>query len=1146
MYKLKLLYIVCLFLISPSLIDNGAGDIRFRQMTINDGLSLSSIYCIFQDSKGYMWFGSEDGLNRYDGRDITIFRPDPNDTNSLSFRWTEHIVEDAEGIIWFGSRGGLSRFDPATESFRQYFTARNTPYRLINDTVTCLYADNNYIWVGTQHGLSRVKLKSGELRSDVQAFSGLPGLYSRIYALHADNEENLWIGTGEGLFYYNGTDENITHIDISGETGVKSIFSIASGNNTLWIGTDQGLVSYNINDGDLNHIPILVRGNRARSDQSVQKIYVDTNDKIWLVTSDGLLKYDQLKKEITRVIESTDYSHSLSTNAIKPLYVDSHNTLWFGTFGSGLFRIDQGTGQVDNYIHSPANPSSLAEDAINCIYEDRSGVIWFGTFGAGISIYDPQSHKFKLYKHSAVDPNSLSSNFIWSIWEDTDGSVWVGTNDRGINHYDPKTNTYTFYNHVDGDPQSLSHSSVREIYQDSKGTIWIGTDGGGLNRFNTSSGTFTHFMYDPLVPGSISSNSVRAIHEDRKGNLWIGTKSGLNRYIPESNSFKRYLHDPADSSSISSNFIYSSIYEDEEGFLWLGTYGGGLNKMDVRTETFTHYLKQIGNVKTIADNAVFTIYKAPDGIFWIGTNNGLNRLDPETGRFTRFGPEEGLPNEVIYGILPDGENNIWLSTNLGISQFNLEDYSTVNYDVNDGLQSNEFNGGAFHKGHSGLLYFGGVYGLNIIDPGSIKPVSNNVNVIITKLEILGSEVGILPPSLQDGKNSLEVRICEEDGTYCLPKDITFTNEIVLDHKYRFFSLEFSALNSPQPDKLGFSYYMENLDMTWKDAGRRNYVSYANMPPGKYTFYVRAHTPDGVWSESTAQLKITVTPPFWKRWWFIILEISMAITLVVFIYYYLLKIRTNKILKTQYEEINIAHQKLASSEKDLKEINATKDKFFSIISHDLKNPFGSLISVSEMIIQNFSSTTKEDHLSGFKRIHDSIKHSYQLLENLLTWSRAQTGRLDFSPTDFNLSRLIQENVNLHRVQAEEKGIEISCQEQDEISAFGDREMINTVVRNLVNNAVKFCEKGDKISIQVNKTNGKLEVLVKDSGTGISPENLDKLFKIDQKFKTNGTASENGTGLGLILAREFVEKNGGEMIVESIYGQGSTFGFTLPSH
>jgi len=303
-------------------------------------------------------------------------------------------------------------------------------------------------------------------------------------------------------------------------------------------------------------------------------------------------------------------------------------------------------------------------------------------------------------------------------------------------------------------------------------------------------------------------------------------------------------------------------------------------------------------------------------------------------------------------------------------------------------------------------------------------------------------------------------------------------------------------------------------------------------------------PDGIWSDQVTELKITITPPFWESWWFIIIEIIIAAILAFFIYRYLVKVRTNKILRIQNERINRINRKLAESEKNLKEINATKDKFFSIISHDLKNPLTSLLSISESMLEVDVKSFEDEKLSGIRKIHESIWQIHDLLENLLTWSRSQTGRLKFEPVHFNLSKLIEVNLNLHRIPAEKKGIKLTSRYPEEIYAYGDRDMINMVIRNLLNNAVKFTSSDGTIDVEVKKDDSTLQVRIKDEGTGIPEEDLDKLFRIDIKFKTTGTAGEKGTGLGLILCKEFVTKNGGTMIVESELNKGSVFGFTLP--
>ncbi|UCG27049.1 MAG: hypothetical protein JSV24_08730, partial [Bacteroidales bacterium] len=347
-----------------------------------------------------------------------------------------------------------------------------------------------------------------------------------------------------------------------------------------------------------------------------------------------------------------------------------------------------------------------------------------------------------------------------------------------------------------------------------------------------------------------------------------------------------------------------------------------------------------------------------------------------------------------------------------------------------------------------------------------------------------------------------------------------------------------------PEKNNYVFMMEDIERDWNFSGYRNYVSYANMKPGTYYFTVKSINPDNKWSSSEARLKITIIPPFWKTLWFLTLEILAALVLIVYIYTLLVKVRTNRILKIQNERIRLANIKLAESEKDLVELNATKDKFFSIISHDLKNPFSSLLAISDILLENFKISPEKENISGIRKIQESVKQIYNLLENLLTWSRVQTGRLEFEPVNFNLSNVIQENLNLHRLAAEKKGIILLSDIPDDLMVYGDREMINAVIRNLISNAVKYTGKGGKIRCEVKTKGSFYEVLVIDQGVGISEENLQRLFRIDMKLKTRGTSGEKGTGLGLILCKEFIEKNGGEMIVKSIRDKGSEFGFSIP--
>jgi len=1007
---------------------------------------------------------------------------------------------------------------------------------LLCDTITCLTEGNNHqIWIGTLSGINAIDQISEQV-----VFSGLPEL--RINTIKVfDNE--LWVGTERGLYVKKGQDHSFQFISVDQKNSVDPrVYSIISDTDgAILAGIGNKLFRSENKDGTRLWECILDPDQYGLEIDQIDNLELDNERNIWISCTNGLYKLNPSKKQAKLIIRSIDSSHSLAINHIKPLLLDKIGRIWYGTYGQGIYRINISNDQFTNFQNNPGDLQSISENSINCVFEDRSGNIWFGTFGAGINIYQPEAHKFGFMSHQPFDSNSLSSSFIWSIWECKNQSLLIGTNDAGLNIYDPSTDKYKFYLPKANDPYAISHSSVRKIYQDSKKRIWVGTDGGGLNRFFPEIGQFIHYLAITDDTTSISGNSVRVIYEDEAHRLWIGTRSGLNLFDPEKGTFKRFVHVESDPNSISNDFVYSVVHHDKKGNLWVGTYGGGLNKMNTSNGKFEHYLNDPSDPKSISDNIVFSIYEESSGILWIGTNSGLNRYDPETGNFQRFGTYDGLPNEVIYGILPDEKNNLWLSTNKGICRFNLDNYSTKNFTANDGLQSNEFNGGAFHKGQSGWLYFGGVYGLNIIDPVQTYTEENKSQVVFTSLAILGNEVNTKSDSVMPAENNQIIKL---GGSYFMMKNIAYTDEIILDYQHRFFSIEYAALNSNNTDNLRFQYVMEGLDDNWNDVGTRTYITFANLQPGEYNLIVRSFNSDNLPGLSDAHVKIIVPPPFWKTWWFYFLEFLLMIVLLGFIYKYLLKIRTNRLLRSQNEKIFLANQKLLESENNLKNLNDTKDKFFSIISHDLKNPFTSLLSISELMADDFKSMDEDEKEKGIKQVHNSAKRIYNLLDNLLTWSRARTESMKFEPVSFELGKVVEENMLLHQEAAKQKNINLQKNELNSARAYGDPVMISTVLRNLLSNAIKFTPKGKLVRVETEDAGSKWKINVIDLGVGMSTENLDKIFQIETKIKTEGTSGEKGTGLGLLICQEFVQKNGGNIHVESIEGKGSTFSFTVP--
>jgi signal transduction histidine kinase/ligand-binding sensor domain-containing protein len=1063
--------------------------------------------------------------------------------NLLANKWVEMVYEDKSGMIWLGSRSGLTKYNPRKGIFTALHHDPADPASLSNDTITTIEVDlRNELWVGTYQGLNHVDRFTNEVQRIEPDDGDLAGLRSRISGFLQHESGRFWIASYHGLYSYDRKSGLFFSEDAGGIIDSSTIiYHMASQEQIIWLGTDKGLVKL---DPSAEQMHQLIPLEFDEETAEIRKILPDRLGQVWVLTNEGLYCYRGEALGLTRILEAGGTTHSLALNPKEPLLEGAEGNIWFGTFGNGVYQIDPVAFSYRHLIHNPADPESLSENSINCIFQDRAGVTWVGTFGAGISILDPHSNRFKLFKHNPYNQNSLASSFVWTICETSDNFLWLGTNANGISRYDQLHGTFTHFDHDPFDPSSLSHSSIRKIFEDSKGRIWIGTDGGGLDLYDPQARSFRHFRHNPANSSSISHNSVRTVYEDRDGRIWIGTRSGLNLLLEEDMSFKRYLEDGVEEDGFQHDFIYSALHQDQEGMLWVGTYGGGLVKLDPENGHSIFYHHDPEDPNTLSDNIVFSIFEDQSGRFWIGTNSGLNMFYPATESFRRFGVGEGLANEVIYGVLPDEDNHIWLSTNLGICRFDLETFEVKNFDMNDGLQSNEFNGGAYHKGHNGQLYFGGVYGMNVIDPDNVPPIRNVAEVTLTQIEVLGKEVKIAGVDLEEEFEDQPGRIVEFEGEYYSSENVTYLEEIVLDYEHRFFSIEFSVLNNLQTGKLSYSYIMENLETDWNITGTRNYVSYANMKAGSYLFKVVAENTDGYRSDPPMQLRIIITPPFWLSWWFILLEVLLSTAIAVMIYVYLVKSRTNRLLKYQNQQISQANEALRKSEKNLMELNATKDKFFSIISHDLKNPFASLLSISELMVESFDETEEEDHKAGFRKIHQSVKHLLDLLENLLTWSRSQRGRIKYDPVRFNMATLIQENINLHKLLAERKGIMLLSPDQDEVYAYGDRDMINSVVRNLVTNAVKFTDKDKKVEIKVATREEKIAVSIVDEGVGIPPENIEKLFRIDEKFKSTGTAGEKGTGLGLIICREFVEKNGGEITVESKPGEGTTFSFTVP--
>ncbi|MCK5465011.1 MAG: hypothetical protein KAI95_18420, partial [Bacteroidales bacterium] len=575
---------------------------------------------------------------------------------------------------------------------------------------------------------------------------------------------------------------------------------------------------------------------------------------------------------------------------------------------------------------------------------------------------------------------------------------------------------------------------------------------------------------------------------------------------------------------------------DREKYIWVGTYGGGLNRLDPTTGNFIGYVHDPNNPQSISNNRIRCIFEDLQGTLWVGTDHGLNKMGKETGRFTAYTTKDGLPNNVIYSILPDQQGNFWLSTNRGLSKFNPVDLSFRNYDEEDGLQSNEFNTGAYHLSESGEMFFGGINGFNIFHPDSIRENVFIPPVLITNFKLFNKPVEI-------GRDSP------------LKKSITETTEIILTHRQNFVSFEFAAFNYINAEKNQYKYMLEGVDPDWVDAGNRRFADYPGLQPGKYTFRVLGSNNDGTWNNEGDKILLIIRPPWWRS---IPAYIIYALLLVFIIYGYT-RIRTyrleqlRKMLENQVEERTreIARQKeeIESQRDSLQELNATKDRLFRIIAHDLKNPMTALMSITQSLTMAYHELEETDREEAILQVDKAAGDLLRLLDNLLQWTTSQTGKMPFNPERFDLSVSANESHSLAVPLARKKKILLESNIPEGSWVKADRNMISTVFRNLLSNAIKFTPERGRVTLELKHFSEEdgpdyYEVTVSDSGIGIPKDRLDQLFRMDNTWTTRGTANESGTGLGLLLCYDFVIRNHGSIRAESETGKGSRFIFTIP--
>ncbi len=1043
-----------------------AQDFKFTHLSTERGLSNANVTCILQDQVGFMWFGTADGLNRFDGYSMKTYRKNAAAKTSLPSDYVSDIAQDHAHNLWVATNSGLAKYNPRLDVFEKVA-------ELDTRKVVALFVDKRgNLWVGGDRTLS-------VFYHTTQKWEHLSHLFPEsdfLGTIAQTQDDDYWIGSnGEGVYHLHWPTRKVSR---------------------------------------LVHDP---QNPNSLPDNAIHQLCPDREGNLWIATVyRGISKYEIKSHQFTNFRASPGQRNAPLVNSIRDI-CPYRNTILLATENGGISQYDPTKNMFVNYLNNQDDPASLSDNSVWCIYPDRQDRVWVGTYSKGISVWDKRHSKFSTI--GMIMPDKV----INAILKDSKGRLWVGT-EKGL--FLKEQDKVTHFRHDPNQANSLGADPVLRIYEDSKKRIWVGTWQGGANLYEERSGTFRHFIREQPIDGPMYLNCVFAFGETDQGQILIGSSGGLfalnvgqGKTTPfESTMSMRYLRD---------------ILVDSQRNLWVGTLEG-LHFFGSNGQT-AHYISPTNDPTSLSLKSVLCLLEDLQKRIWVGTKDGLN-LMLVPGKFRRYTTANGLPNNQITGMVADQKGNMWINTNQGLSKFDPSKHTFTNYDEKDGLLSRQFKANAIQSTTEGNILQGSYNGVNIFHPDSIRANPTIPKVVFTELKV----------------NNRLVQVAAPDSI--LPQQISQTKQISLTHKQLVFSLDFVALNFTHSEKNQYAYRLDPFDADWNYVGQQRNATYTNLPAGTYILRVKASNNDGVWNEEGTRLQIIISPPWWLTLWFKILVISFLVGGVVSVFL----IRTN-FLKQQNRNLE---QKVSQRTRDLENANEAlkqqneyirdqstkleaanylKDQLFSIIAHDLRSPLASLQGILTLLQQEGLSHAEFKGIAG--ELAQGTANASNLLHNLLHWANSQMKGSVIRPERIDLALLAQRQLNLFSRPAKDKDLRLTSQIPAGTIAIADTDMVDLVLRNLVANAVKFCRIGDGIDISTEVSERDVQVKVTDTGIGISPENLALIFQRDV-FSTDGTANEKGTGLGLLLCKDFVEKNGGSIGVTSQLGAGSTFYFTLP--
>lgn len=1027
--------------------------LAFEHLTTQDGLPDVRIESIYQDRRGFLWFGTPTGLCRYDGTRLKTYRQDPNMSASQSPKSGWQMVEDTLGNMWVGAYHQLHRYDAEQDTFATFVTDTNV---FALKPITSLYADRRgNLWVGSA--------TQGLLRFDVSTKKSLP--FSREFGQ-----------------------------DIKPQT-VRSILEDSFGN--LWFSYPNGLWRFAWKDSSLRYFPLREDHERALQDGFIHALYEDRRKNLWVGTKNGLLHYD---REYDRFVAyPLDGGTSAPSPAIYAICEAGDGSLWMGAPNRGVYILNPRSGLVAHYAANEADPLALQSNSIRTIYRDQQGDMWIGTLLTGVSHWSRNHKAFSSYTRDLTILRRIIQGKATGFHEMETGKIWVATDDH-TELFAPVQQAFF---------KDWNMERAFQVARDPEGWLWVAS-WLGLNKIDASGKKMVEYRPDPTRPGSLPGRAVPTVLSDRQGTIWAGVwGKGLFRYDSSRDAFDPHpLTHPQVGVAI--GLTINCMYEDQRNNLWIGG-GNSLIKLgpDRRLDTFYMIPR------------CMMIHEDSQGMFWLGTIEGLYRLNPKNGNYTFWSEKEGLPHNHVSSILEDDRGNLWLGTNRGLSCFDPRSETFRNYDVSDGLPGDIFWPRASLKTPSGEFYFGLPEGVLRFHPDSIRDNPHIPPVVITHFQISNRPVPIRG-SLAD---TLEL-------PSPLEQQIPYAKEIRLRWWQNDISFEFAALNYFHPEKNQYKYRLENYDQDWiaTDARRRS-ATYTNLAPGSYTFRVLGSNNDGVWNEAGASLTILISPPWWKTWW--------AYTLYgLFFLSGLWALRRYEIKRQRLRHALEMEQ--VKAEK-LEEVNALKSRFFMHISHEFRTPLTLILGPVEELIKHRPHSDRP----VLELIQRNSQRLLNLINQLLDLSKLEAGGMQIQASRHDLIPFLRQIFAFFSTTAETKKLRYTFH-SDTGSVFGyfDWEKLEKIMINLLSNAFKFTPEGGTVSLTLKSAEDPVELIVADSGPGISAEHLPHIF--DRFYQVDGvdTRAQEGTGIGLALVQELVRLHHGTIDVDSTPGAGTRFIVRLP--